>query len=216
LAALLGKLGPEAIVETGLRLGPYGLRRGLKSLSLAKLRAQPHGIDLGALVPRLPKRLFTPDRTVHLAPTEYLADLPRLERWTAGARSELVLIGRRHLRSNNSWMHNTQRLVKGPVRCTVQVHPEDATARGLVDGAQATVSTGRGTIELPVEITDTVMRGVVSIPHGWGHGRPGARLSVAATVPGVSVNDIIDPTVIDELSGTSALTGQAVEISPAS
>jgi anaerobic selenocysteine-containing dehydrogenase len=112
-------------------------------------------------------------------------------------------------------MHNSERLVKGPPRCTLLVHPDDASARGLVDGGTARVATDRGAIELPVEVTDAMMRGVVSVPHGWGHGRPGVKLRVAASVPGVSVNDIVDPARIDELSGTSALTGQPVEVTPA-
>jgi anaerobic selenocysteine-containing dehydrogenase len=210
---VLGKLGPEKIVDAGLRMGPYGLRRGLRGLSVAKLRASPHGIDLGPLEPRLPGRLTTPDRKVQLAPAPYLADLARLaKRFDRPAANGLVLIGRRHLRSNNSWMHNSERLVKGPARCTLLIHPDDAAARGLVDGGRASVSTARGAIELPVEITDAMMRGVVSVPHGWGHDRKGARLSVAATVAGASVNDIVDPAVIDELSGTSALTGQSVQV----
>ena len=207
---LLGRLGPEAIVDAGLRLGPYGVGRG--GLTLAKLRAQPHGIDLGALKPRLPARLGTRDRKVHLAPAVYLADLPRLDRRWAAPPSELVMIGRRHLRSNNSWLHNSERLVKGPSRCTLLIHPDDAAARSLPDGAQARVSTRRGAIDLPVEITDTMMRGVVSIPHGWGHGRAGTRLRVASTVAGASLNDVLDPACTDELSGTSALTGQIVEV----
>ncbi|MCX5743772.1 MAG: molybdopterin oxidoreductase family protein [Proteobacteria bacterium] len=216
-AAALGTLGPEAIVAIGLRLGPHGLRRGRGGLSLAKLVAQPHGVDLGPLEPRLPGRLATADRRVHLAPAVYLADLARLDATaaqlgTVATGQGLVLIGRRHLRSNNSWMHNTPRLVKGPVRCTMLIHPDDAAARGLVDGAPARVATARGAIELPVEISDEVMRGVVSIPHGWGHDRAGTRLGVAAAVPGVSVNDILDPAAIDTLSGTTALTGQIVEV----
>jgi len=125
------------------------------------------------------------------------------------------MIGRRHLRSNNSWLHNSERLVKGPPRCTLMIHPDDARQRGLVDGGQARVATVKGAIELQVEVTDTVMPGVVSVPHGWGHGRRGAQLHVAATVPGASMNDIIDSTRIDELSGTSALSGQPVEVTRA-
>ncbi len=211
-AKLLGALGPEALVEVGLRFGPHGAKKLWRGLSLAKLRARPHGVDLGPLEPRLPDRLGTRDKRVHLAPKEYLGDLDRLARRAAAAPGELVLIGRRHLRSNNSWMHNSQRLVKGPVRCTVLVHPEDATSRGLTDGKPVRVSTARGAIELPVEVSDEMMRGVVSIPHGWGHGRAGVRLAVAASVPGASVNDILDPGAIDELSGTTALTGQRVRV----
>ena len=201
----LGRLGPEGVLELGLRLGPY------RGMSLAKLRAAPHGLDLGALVPRLPDRLATADRKVHLAPAEYLADLPRLDR-VAPANGQLVMIGRRDLRSNNSWMHNSERLVKGPPRCTLLIHPADAAARRLADGATAKLATEHGAIELPVEVTDTMMKGVVSIPHGWGHNRRGTRMRVAEANAGVSVNDIIDPARIDVLSGTSALSGQPVEV----
>jgi anaerobic selenocysteine-containing dehydrogenase len=205
----LGELGPEAILELGLRLGPH-------RLTMKKLRAATHGLDLGPLEPRLPERLGTPDHAIHLAPREYLEDLARLERRHATARSGgLVLIGRRQLRSNNSWMHNSERLVKGPPRCTLLIHPDDARTRGLTHGGTAKVSTRTGAITLPVEVTDEMMRGVVSVPHGWGHGRPGVKLRVAAAHPGASVNDIIDPSIIDELSGTSALTGQTVEVAPA-
>ncbi|MBL9015801.1 MAG: molybdopterin oxidoreductase family protein, partial [Myxococcales bacterium] len=203
---LLGRMGPEAIIDLALRIGPH-------RLSLAKLRKAPHGLDLGPLEPRLPKRLGHQDKRVHLAPAEYLGDLARLEaKHAAPAPSGLVMIGRRHLRSNNSWMHNSERLVKGPARCTVMMHPEDAALRGLADGATAKVSTKIGAIELPVEVTDTMMPGVVSIPHGWGHDKPGTRLRVAASVAGVSVNDIVDPALIDELSGTSVLTGLPVTV----
>lgn len=212
---VLGKLGPEAVIDLALRTGPYGMRRGLKGLTLAKLRAHPHGIDLGPLESRMPGRLGTRDRKVHLAPKIYLDDLPRLARRFAQAGDELVMIGRRHLRSNNSWLHNSERLVKGPPRCTLMIHPDDATRRGLVDGGLARVATTKGAIELPVEVTDTMMPGVVSVPHGWGHGRRGVQLRVAAGVPGASVNDVIDSARIDELSGTSALTGQPVEVTPA-
>jgi anaerobic selenocysteine-containing dehydrogenase len=213
---MLGKLGPEAIVDLALRTGPHGvLKKGLKGLSLAKLRANPHGIDLGALESRLPKRLATPDKKINLAPAVYINDLPRLDQKFAQATSELVMIGRRHLRSNNSWMHNSERLVKGPPRCTLMIHPDDAASRGVVDGGNARISTASGAIEVPVEVTDSIMRGVVSVPHGWGHNRKGAKLRVAEVTPGASVNDVIDPTRIDTLTGTSALTGQPVEVTRA-
>jgi anaerobic selenocysteine-containing dehydrogenase len=206
---MLGRLGPEAILEVALRTGPH-------KLTLAKLREAPHGVDLGPLEPRLPGRLGTKDKAVHLAPPELVADLARLERqYATPPNGELVLIGRRHLRSNNSWMHNSERLVKGPERCTLLIHPDDAASRGLVDGGRAKVSTRAGAIELPVEVTDAMMRGVVSIPHGWGHNRKDTRLRVASAHAGASINDVIDPTVIDELSGTSALTGQTVEVARA-
>jgi anaerobic selenocysteine-containing dehydrogenase len=207
---MIGKLGPEAIVDLGLRTGPHGRR-----LTLAKLRREPHGVDLGALESRLPARLGTPDRTVRIAPDIYLRDLDRLERRWAQPPHELVMIGRRHLRSNNSWLHNSERLVKGPPRCTLLIHPDDAAARGLADGGSARVATARGAIELPVEVSDTMMPGVVSVPHGWGHGRAGIKLRVATATPGASLNDILDPALTDELSGTSALTGQPVEVTRA-
>jgi anaerobic selenocysteine-containing dehydrogenase len=212
---VLGRLGPETVLDLALRTGPHGIRRGRHGLSLARLRAAPHGLDLGPLERRLPGRLGTPGRVVELAPRLYLDDLPRLERYFAVPPAGLVMIGRRDLRSNNSWMHNSTRLVKGPPRCTLMIHPDDAAARGLADGGRARIATGQGAIELPVEVTDGVMPGVVSVPHGWGHARAGVRLAVAATVPGESVNDVIDPARIDELSGTSALSGQPVEVTPA-
>lgn len=202
---LLMKLTPERILAFGLFVG--------RRTSLRALREQVHGIDLGALEPRLPGRLDTVDKKVHLAPAEYLADLSRLAR--RAPVGGLVLIGRRDLRSNNSWMHNAPRLAKGPNRCTLMIHPSDAESCGVSDGGRAKVSTSFGAIEVPVEVTTDVMRGVVSIPHGYGHDRKGARLSVAAERPGASVNDILDPAVIDELSGTSALTGQQVQVVPA-
>ena len=211
---LLGALGPEAILDVALRTGPHGFGRG--GMSLRKLKKNPHGIDLGPLEPRLPKRLGHADKLVHLAPAEYLGDLPRLEAKYAATRTQgLVLIGRRHLRSNNSWMHNSERLVKGPDRCTLLIHPTDAAERGLSEGGTAKVSTKKGAIVLSVEITDTMMPGVVSVPHGWGHNRKGTRLGVAESVPGESVNDIVDPALIDQLSGTSALTGQPVTVAKA-
>jgi anaerobic selenocysteine-containing dehydrogenase len=184
-------------------------------LSLGKLREQPHGIDLGPLVQRLPARLSTPDKRVRIAPKLYVDDLARLAQHHTQAPSGLVMIGRRHLRSNNSWMHNSERLVKGPSRCTIMMHPDDAAHRGLVDGANARVATAAGSITVPVEITDAMMPGVVSVPHGFGHARRGVKLAVAQAAAGASVNDILDPACIDKLTGTSALTGQPVEVSRA-
>jgi len=211
---LLGALGPDRFVDLALRAGPHGIGRG--GLSLAKLRRAPHGVDLGPLEPRLPDRLGHADKRVHLAPPEYVADLARLEKTHASPPDVmpggLVLIGRRDLRSNNSWMHNSPRLVKGPTRCTVLMHPDDAEARGLADGETAKVATARGAIELPVETTDAMMAGVISIPHGWGHHRPGTRLRVAEAVAGVSINDILDPERTDALTGASALNGQPVTV----
>ncbi|WP_216212633.1 molybdopterin oxidoreductase family protein [Amycolatopsis aidingensis] len=214
LLRLLGRGGPEAMLALGLRAGPYGLRRGLGGLSLRKLRGWPHGVDLGPLRRMLPGRLPGKGGRIDLAPRTYLDDLPRLRERLAAARQtdELVLIGRRQLRSNNSWMHNSRRLVKGKPRCTLLVHPEDARSRGLAEGDLATLSSAVGEITVPVELTDSVMRGVVSLPHGWGHGREGTRLRVAAEHAGVSVNDVTDDAFVDGLTGTAAFSGVRVRL----
>ncbi len=215
--AALGKLGPEGVLELGLRSGPHGLRKGVRGLSMAKLRAAPHGLDLGPLEPRFPARLGTRDQRIALAPALYLGDLPRLaaraqELTGAGADGALVLIGRRHLRSNNSWLHNSHRLVKGKPRCTLLMHPADAAARALVNGDSARLRSRTGEIKVPIELSDEMMRGVVSLPHGWGHDRAGARLAVAGATPGVSVNDVTDEGFVDRLSGNSGLNGLVVTV----
>ncbi|WP_367115100.1 molybdopterin dinucleotide binding domain-containing protein [Actinophytocola sp.] len=213
LAKVLGRrMPPDAFLNTWLRTGPYGLGRG--GLSLAVLEKQPHGVDLGPLEPRLPGRLGL-HRRINLAPREYLADLPRLRGRLTATRDGLVLIGRRQLRSNNSWMHNSERLVKGRDRCTLLIHPDDAAARSLTNGATARLATRAGVVEVPVEVTDAIMPGVVSLPHGWGHGRPGVRLSVAAAHPGVSVNDVTDERLVDALTGTAAVSGVPVVVTSA-
>src|SRR5437763_10145663 len=177
LAALAPRVGPERLLDLQLRCGPYGdafgTRRG--GLTLAALEAAPHGIDLGALQPRLPDALRTPSGKVELAPEPLVADVPRLLAELGRHRhgDGLVLIGRRDLRSNNSWMHNLPLLVRGKPRCTVWVHPADAARLGLEDGEPARVSSRAGAIEVPVELTEDIMPGVVSIPHGWGHDAPG-------------------------------------------
>jgi anaerobic selenocysteine-containing dehydrogenase len=203
-------LSPEAVLELGLRTGPH-------KLSLSKLRAAPHGLDLGALEPRLPGRLNTKDKRVKLAPATYVADLPRLDRrlaeWTArGSGGGLVLVGRRHLRSNNSWLHNSARLVKGKPRCTLLVNPADAASRGIADGDQVRLASRVGAVTVPAEVSDEMMPGVVSLPHGWGHGRPGTRTQVANAHAGVSANDVTDTGFVDLLSGTAALTGVEVTV----
>jgi anaerobic selenocysteine-containing dehydrogenase len=198
-----------------LQTGPYGAAFGTNpdGASLALLRANPHGVDFGPLQPRLPEILRTPSGTVELAHPVLLADLDRLRAaMPAWEEQPLVLVGRRHLRSNNSWMHNIEVLVKGRPRCTLQVHPDDAHRLGLADGAVATVTSRVGAVEAPVEVTDAVRPGVVSLPHGWGHGQPGARLRVAAERAGVNSNLLSDDAAIDPLSGTSVLNGIPVRI----
>ena len=210
------RLGPRKIVDLGLRLGPYGgkmvpFRSGL---SVAALLENPHGIDLGPLEPCLPQRLPTRDRRVHLAPDIFLADLPRLDRAAAEVASpdELSLISRRTLRSNNSWMHNSHRLVKGPKRCTLRMSPVDAAARALAHADRVRVRSRAGSVEVDLEISDEMMPGVVSLPHGWGHDRPGAQLSIASQHAGASVNDLTDELFVDELTGNASLSGVRVTV----
>jgi len=185
-----------------------------KGLSLSALKKSPSGVDLGPLQPTLPQRLFTRDGKINLAPRRYLADVERLQALLdrPEASASLQLIGRRHVRSNNSWMHNSQRLVKGKSRCTVIMHPEDAQNRKLEDGAQVQVQKDGRAVVLPLEVSEDIMPGVVSIPHGWGHSRPGTGQSVASAHAGASINDILDDTETDPVSGTSVLNGQAVEV----
>lgn len=184
-----------------------------KGLSLRALKDNPNGVDLGPLTPSLPERLYTRDGRINLAPRRYLDDLGRLHEALTGPRQEnLQLIGRRHIRSNNSWMHNSQRLVKGKERCTLMMHPADASELGLVAADSAQISTAAGQIVLPVEITEDIMPGVVSIPHGWGHGREGTGQRIANSHAGASINDLIADSEIDPLSGTSVLNGQAVTV----
>lgn len=184
-----------------------------KGLSLRSLTRLPNGVDLGPLRPCMPERLFTRDHKVNLAPRRYLADLDRLHAFMQQAIStDLLLIGRRHVRSNNSWMHNSQRLVKGKERCTLMISPKDAARSGLQAGDSAEVSTPTGKIVLPVEITEDIMPGVVSVPHGWGHDRDGIGQTVAAAHAGVSINDVISDEQIDPLVGTSVLNGQSVHV----
>ena len=208
-------LGPHSILDVGLRAGPYGTGLRPGGLTLAKLRAAPHGVDLGPLAPCLPARLYTRSQRIALAPPLFLRDLPRLSAWVderSSAPDALALIGRRDLRSNNSWMHNSQRLVKGPPRCTLLMHPDDAARRGLEGEREVRVRSRVGEVTVLLELSRDVMPGVVSLPHGWGHGRAGIRLQIAAGVPGSSANDLTDEAAIDPLSGNARLTGIAVEV----
>jgi len=233
------RLGPDGLLDWMLRTGRYGqenrgslrllarlpgfaaMRRQLEAperrpegLSLARLRASPHGVDLGPLEPCLSRRLATPARRIRLAPQPYLGDLARAAKSLAEPAPALVLIGRRHVRSNNSWLHNSQRLVKGKPRCTLMIHPDDATRRGIADGAMVTLRSRVGAVEVAAEVTADLMPGVVSLPHGWGHDRPGTRLGVASRSPGVSINDVIDDQRIDALTGTAELNGTPVDVEP--
>ena len=211
--------GPARLLDLMLRAGPYGDAFGTRpdGLTLAALRDAPHGVDLGALEPRLPEVLRTPSGRVELAPAEILADLPRLraalERGAPG--TEMRLVGRRDIRSNNSWMHNVEVLVKGKARCTLHVHPDDAGRLGLVDGDAATVRSRVGQVTAPVEVTDSIRTGVVSLPHGWGHDRAGLRMGVAQRHAGVNSNVLTDDAAVDAISGNAVLNGIPVEVAPA-
>jgi anaerobic selenocysteine-containing dehydrogenase len=215
LHAALRRLGPGGLLDLMLRAGEHGLRRGLRGLSLRRLRRAVHGVDLGPLEPCLPGRLYTPDRRVALAPEPFVRDLERLRPRLTPAENGLLLIGRRELRSNNSWMHNSERLVKGRDRCTLLVHPEDARRRGVADGQRVRVRSRVGAVEVPVQLTTDVMPGVVCLPHGWGHHREGTRLAVAAAHAGASFNDLADDQAVDALSGTARFSGTPVEVEPA-
>jgi anaerobic selenocysteine-containing dehydrogenase len=204
--------GYERRLDMMLRLGPFGDAFGARAdgLNLQRLKDNPHGIDLGPLTPRVPEVLRTPSGNVELAPEPILADIPRLLDSLDSPTDGLLLIGRRHLRSNNSWMHNLPALAGGTNRCTLQVHPDDATRLGLTDMAVVTGPAGK--LVVPVEVTDAIRPGVVSLPHGWGHTAPGTRLTVAAAQPGVNVNSLLDSSLIEPLSGTAVLNGVPVEV----
>ena len=211
-AALARRVGPRGLLDRGLKSGPYASF----GLSLKKLEESPHGVDLGSLMPCLPARLSTADRKVRLAPAKLVADVARLEaalaQMSAPRNGELALIGRRELRSNNSWMHNSERLVRGKRPCTMLMHTTDAAARGLADGDRVLVTSRVGEVELEVEITPDVMPGVVSVPHGWGHDRAGVKLRVARGHPGASINDLTDDARVDVLTGNAGFSGVAVKV----
>lgn len=219
----MGRLSPQRLVELIILTSPRGiLRAGRKrGLTLGRIKAAPHGIDLGALEPCLPGALGTKSRRINLAAPLLMAEVAQLtaraaeDAAAAGNGFDLTLIGRRQLRGCNSWMHNSPRLMKGADRCTAMLHPDDASQRGLSDGALVRVSSSIGAIDVPLQITDTMRPGVVSIPHGFGHDRPGVGWQLAATKAGASVNDINDPALYDVLSGNAAMNSVPVKIEPA-
>ena len=217
--------GPERILDLALRFGPHGARLNPFSngLTFRKVRQAVHGIDLGPLQSCLPGRLRTADRLIDLAPEILVKDVERVRRKlldndAVHLNGELLLIGRRQLRSNNSWMHNSERLVKGnPAKpaCTILMHPTDAARRGLASGQNVMVRSRVGEIVLPLETSDEIMLGVVSIPHGWGHDRAGNHLAVAQQHAGVSINDLTDHLTVDTLCGTAAFNGTPVTVETA-
>lgn len=232
---LVGLRGPERMLDVLLRCGPYGAgypsaghpgpglsaeavgaADGCGGLSIAALLEAPHGIDLGPLSVRLPEALRTPSGKVELAPPLLTGDVARLHDVLEAGHDEdaLVLVGRRDLRSNNSWMHNLPGLVSGPARCTVWVHPRDADRLGLIHGEPVAVSARTGAIEVPAEVTEDVMPGVVSIPHGWGHDAAGVQMGVAGAHAGANSNVLCDEQVVEPLSGTAVLNGIPVSLAP--
>lgn len=219
--AALAQLGPDGVLDLGLRFGPRGPGANpfADGLTLDALRRAPHGLDLGPLGPSLPERLATPSRRIDLVPAPFATDLSRLEAaFPPGAvarAEELLLIGRRDVRDNNSWMHNVPRLMRGPSRCTLLVNPHDAARLGLADGVLAEVASRVGRVKAPVQVSDEVMPGVVSLPHGYGHGRDGVRLAVAQRHAGVSANDLTDDEAVDLLTGNAAVNGLPVRVTRA-
>lgn len=216
-AATDGGRGPDRMLDFLLRTGPYGEGYGQDpdGLTLEKLRQHPHGIDLGPLQQRLPDDLCTPSGAIQLAPEALLGDIPRLRR--AMGRSpngQMVLIGRRDVRSNNSWMHNIDVLVKGKERCTLQINTADADRIGVTPGDRVKISSSAGMVLAPVEVTNDIMAGVVSLPHGWGHDLENTSLSVASERPGVNSN-ALSTGEMDPVSGNAVLNGIPVEVVPA-
>jgi anaerobic selenocysteine-containing dehydrogenase len=205
---------PTALLDKGLKAGPYGKASGSDAdLNFKTLVAQPHGIDLGPLNPCLPDRLATQDKKIECAPKPLLDDIPRLLKTPqeTGA-SDLLLIGRRHIRSNNSWMHNFRRLTKGKARHQLMMHPEDAARLNLRDGQRVHVTSRVGALTVELDISEAIMPGVVSLPHGWGHGRTATRTRVANQYPGVCVNDLTDDQDLDVMSGNAVLNGVPVRV----
>jgi anaerobic selenocysteine-containing dehydrogenase len=209
--------GPERQVDLALRMGPHGDQFGAKpdGLNLELLARNPNGIDLGDLMPRIPESLRTQSGKIDMAPPAIIGDLVRVEDALGRPKPDLVIIGRRHVRSNNSWMHNLPVLAKGPNRCTLIVHSEDAARLGLRQGGLAQITRGNRAIEAEVAISNDIMPGVVSLPHGFGHDLAGINLSVAQARPGANLNALLDDDDRDPLSGTSILSGIAVAVAPA-
>jgi len=208
--------GPERLLDLNLRTGPYGDAFGANpgGLTLATVAASEHGVDLGALAPRLPEALRTPTGRIDATPELLVKDLDRARARLADDAAGLVLVGRRDLRSNNSWMHNIPSLVSGRPRCTLHVHPSDAARLGLADGCSARVTSRAGSVDALVEVTDGVMPGVVSLPHGWGHDDSGSRLRVAREHAGVCSNHLADELLVDANSGNAVLNGIPITVEP--
>lgn len=215
--SLMSRTRPDQLLSLGLRKSAY---RSSVGLTMKRLRAHPEGIDLGPLRPGLLQRLTRRHRHIALLPTPIAKELARLTTdWTTPAHTttpidgQLTLIGRRDVRSNNSWMHNSERLVSGKTRCVLWMHPQDASARGLTEGQSVTVRSRVGQVQVPIKVTDDIRPGVVSLPHGWGHGRAGVRLQVAQRHAGISMNDLTDDRLTDRISANAALNSVPVQVS---
>jgi len=217
---VLKRLTPDRLLALMIRFGPYGKKLNPFSggLTLGKLKKAPHGIDLGPMEPCLPERLFNPAKRIQLAPEKLLEVLSRVKETFLSKADlkedgyDMMLIGRRHILSNNSWMHNSRRLLKGKNRCTAMIHLSDAERLNINSGDMIEVQSKVGRITIPSELSENIMPGIVSIPHGWGHDRPGVQLKTAKEFAGVSVNDITDNNVTEELTGSSVLFGVPVRI----
>ena len=205
---------PDRMVDAALKSGPYGEHTDWQ-LSIDKLKAHPSGIDLGPLEPSCPERLQTPNQRIQLAIPEVLADIERFVKDTDVAGDHYRLIGRRHVRDNNSWMHNHHRLMKGKPRCQLLMHPDDVAKEGWQSGMVVTIESRVGAIDAELAASDEMMPGVVSLPHGYGHGLAGTRGEVASRHAGVSCNDITDEQFVDQLSGNAAVNGVSVRLSAA-
>ena len=206
------------MLDVMIRMGPYGDAFGSRAdgLSIGKIASHPHGIDLGPLAPRLPELLSTPSARIELAPPAILSAFERLgEALSEGDSSSVLLVGRRDIRSNNSWMHNIGSLVSGKDRCRLHLHPRDAASHGVADAEEILLVSRAGRIQVVVEVTEDIMPGVVSLPHGWGHDRPGTRLGVAQAHAGVNSNVLTDSERMDPLSGNADLNGLPVSIESA-
>jgi anaerobic selenocysteine-containing dehydrogenase len=209
--------GPEQLLDIMLRAGPYGDKFTGDGLTLAQLKQAPHGIDLGALEPRLPELLATKNKRINIAPDLITGDLPRLQAaLEKGPGDSMLLIGRRHIRDMNSWLHNLNNYARGKNRCTLLINPQDAQRIGLQAEGMATIKSRVGEFRAEVSITDRIMPGVVSLPHGFGHTYPDTQQSVASRqTPGISANDLVDDNEMDVPSGTSVVNGVPVEIAAA-
>ena len=210
-----GRRGTARNLDFALQTGPYGAAFGANpgGLSLDVLLANPHGVDLGALEPKMPEMLRTPSGRIELSPEVFINDLKRLKESMVDVDlDQMLLVGRRDLKSNNSWMHNIKVLTKGSLSCTAHIHPNDAARIGAVTGTALRIASRVGEVQVPAEVTDSVRPGVVSLPHGWGHSVPGTKMSVAGEKAGVNSNILTDDQVLDPLSGNAVLSAIPVTV----